>query len=302
MNFSYFDELPGVGEVNIYRRAELDAESTLIDYTGAQIWIEELAYLQLGLGGPVKTKYFKEKTGTLPSQSIKEIPFISSRHDEIFFNSDKHLIAAIMIPVFIALQHYKDFNKLTRLMPYDYIQYFRPVIEPNDYGKIICAIEKSTNNHYKRFLLLLLRKCKTTAKEWLPWLKEYIISLGNEIKSYEEYTVHRDSRVTYTSAKGQDQMIYEFVDRLFNDKKLEEFEELHFIDSCDSPNRAGEILYHKLVQTNYRFDITPINIFGIHLFADNKITDLILKIANHPSSSDNNRKYAKLALQRLDVN
>lgn len=301
MNFKYFDDLPGVGEVNIYRKAKLDSDSVFIDYSEAETWIDEFAYLQLEAGGPVKKTDLEKRIGTLPSQLVKEIPFITSQNYELFINTEKHLIAAIMIPVYIALRQYKDLNKLTSLMPYDYIQYFRPVIEPIDYGKIIFAIERSNNNHYKRFLFLLLRKCKQTANEWLPWLKEYIIGLGDNIESYEDYTVHRDSRVTYTSTKGQDKMIYDFVDRLLKNKKLEEYEKLHFVESCDSNIRAGEILYHKLVQTNYRFDITPINLFGIHLFADKKIIELLRRISTHSGSSENNRKYANIVLERLNI-
>lgn len=299
MNFSYFDELPGVGEVNIYLRCRLDAKSQLLNYSNPFTWIEDLAYLQLEHRKPISSKSLFKELENDNLKIVEEIPFIEIKDKKLFFNSEKHLIAAIMIPVYSALVNKTNLNKLNCLMPYDYIQYFRPTIEPADYEHIIYAIENSANKHYIRFLLLLLRRCKSVAHEWSTWIKDYIVKQGEEIDSYADYTVKRDARVTYTSAMGQDDIIYSFVDRLFVDKKLAEYERRHFIESCDNPVRAGEILYHKLVQTNYRFDITPINIFGIHLFADKKIIDLISKIAEHPISSPNNKHYAKLALERL---
>ena len=84
----------------------------------------------------------------------------------------------------------RDIQKLDCVMPYDHISYFRPVIEANDYEILIESIENSNNNHYKRFLLLLIRRCGMEGeKSWENWIKGYISKFPTQITSYPEFTV-----------------------------------------------------------------------------------------------------------------
>jgi hypothetical protein len=288
MKSDLFYDIPGVGEVLIYRRNKLSGEENL--------WLDDLAFETMAKGAPMSFHEFERLCGSDAKNRTLDMPFLKIQDRHVSFASEKYLVAAILLAVYDALEQKRDLEKLVSLMPYDHINYFRPVIEADDHKILTKAIENSINKHYKRFLLLLLRRCGVEGeKSWGNWIKEYITKFPTEITSYPEFTVQRDAFVTYTSIAGHE-VLYPFVDRMMADTQLQEYERRHFIESLGTGQRAGEVLYWKIIEAGYRQDIAPINIYSIHFFPSHHIKQLLENISEK-HKIEKIRSYAKIALE-----
>lgn len=288
MKFGLFYDIPGVGEVSIYRRNDLSGEENL--------WLDDLAFETMAKGAPISFYELERLCGSDTKNRTLDMPFLKIQDRHVSFASEKYHVAAILLAVYDALNQKRDLEKLVSIMPYDHISYFRPVIEADDHEMLVEAIENSSNKHYKRFLLLLLRRCGVEGeKSWENWIKGYISKFPTEITSYPEFTVQRDAFVTYASIAGQE-VLCPFVDRMRDNTQLQEYERRHFIESLGSGQRAGEVLYWKIIEPGYRQDIAPINIYSIHFFSSPHIKELLRNISEK-HKIERTRSYAKTALE-----
>jgi len=255
MRQKVFEDIPGVGEIVHYRQDPLELDENL--------WLDGLAFLAMREQCPIPLAELQSVCNFQASSRILLMPFLKIEDKHISFRNQKYEIAAALIPIYEALSTATDLPNLYCLVPYDHISYFRPVIEAGDSERIIQCIEASSNEHYIRLLFMLLRNCAVEGnKSWLPWIEQYVGNLSPEIRSYPEFTVQRDSRVTQASVAGSE-VLLDFLERMESDPELSEYEGRHFVESCGTPQRAGEILFHKVIQPGYRQAISPINIFGL---------------------------------------
>ncbi|MCF8336596.1 MAG: hypothetical protein K9I74_01305 [Bacteroidales bacterium] len=300
MHTKIFDDIPGVGEIYIYRGSdrEIFQEKGHELHFGKNYWIDNLAYRLLNRKEPLLLQEFENEVGELDYSNLVKIPFIDVNGRYISFTQEKFHVAAVCVSFYERFIKGVDLDLLDTLMPYDIISYLRPAITGEDGEPIINAIENSNNPHYIRFLFLLLRRCGVEGNvKWEKWLKNYIEKLPNEINSYPEFTVQRDARVTLTTVEGKEPL-FPFVDRMMNEPQLVEYETRHFIESCETPERAGDILYWKIVQSGYRQSIAPINVFSIHKFASEHVIELLNDIKeNH--EHEKMREIAAVALNRI---
>ncbi len=297
MNTRIFDDIPGVGEIYLYRNSDRKDYKGRIYYE-KNYWIDNLAFKLLNRNEPLLYKEFESIVGGIDAQALVDIPFIKIDGRYIAFAAEKFHIAAILVAFYESFIKGEDLDLLDTLMPYDIISYLRPAITADDGDKIIKAIEKSQNNHYIRFLFLLLRRCGVEGNDdWKNWLKKYIEELSCEINSYSEFTVQRDARVTLTTIKGKESL-FPFVERIMNEPKLVEYETRHFIESLGTPERAGDVIYWKIVEAGYRQNIAPINVFSLHQFPSKHIKKLLADISeNH--EHEKMREIASEALKRM---
>lgn len=300
MKHKLFDDIPGVGEILMYQIDEKIGEKKhWLEQRVNNLRLDDLAFKQLETGKPVPFAEYENICGKDLIVAAINLPFLRIENQHISFAFEKFLVAGVLIPIYEAINKKKDVPNLKSLMPYDYISYLRPVIEAEDDQLIIYGINNSNNNHYIRFLFMLLRRCGTEGnKSWHQWIEQYIADLPEVINSYSEFTVQCDARVTYATIAGKE-VLYSFVNRMIGDKKLQEYEKRHFIESLGTPQRAGEVLYWKIVEGGYRPEIAPRNIFSIHFFASEKIQKLLKRISVE-NESDQIRKIAKIALGFID--
>lgn len=289
MKKDYFFDLPGVGEIELYTDTKNGKTKKYVKSLAFKtLHSSDYATEVQSLGGDNKSRIKK---------GLESIPFIDVEGRRVGFVSEKYQIAATLLSVFETLNDNSDLPILDNLMPYDHIRYFRDYIEADDATQIIESIENSKNNHYIRFLFLLLRRCADEGNtSWKDWVKNYVKSLPEEIDSYSEYTVQRDARVTYAALEGKSEL-FGFVERLFSNRDLSEYEKRHFIESLGSPERAGDVLYQKVIQTGYRQRIAPTNVHSLRFFPlDHNIR--LLKDVSDEHENDEMRTIAKRALGR----
>ena len=297
MNQKLFDDIPGVGEILIYQIDEKIGEKKhWLEQRNNNLWLDSLAIAQIKQKDYVTFSCLK---GSINDEAVKQLLFLDNKNGRIGFKNEKYLIAALLIIIYEAIININDLPELDFLMPYDYINYLRPVIQKDDSKLLIKNIENSKNKLYIRTLFLLLRRCGVEGnKDWGVWLQKYIDNLPSQIKSYEDFMVYRDALVTYTSILGKE-VLYPFVNKIISDKSLKEFEKRHFIESLGTPERAGEVLYWKIVEAGYRQEIAPINIFALSFFPTPKRIKLLERI-----SKENDyckiREIAKKALQNIN--
>jgi len=283
-----FDDIPGIGEVTYFRR------NPFIEQENP--WLDDLAFGLLQSRRPLSIAEFERLCGEGLRPKAFEMPFLRIQNSRICFRSGKYHVAATLLPVWEALESGNELRKLQALMPYDFISYFRPVIEASDAERLIQAIEHSSGTpHYVRFVLLLLRRCAVEGnKSWAAWLDEYIARLPEAIDSYPAFTVQRDARVTRASIRDGSGFaaLRDFVQRMEEDRQLQEFEIQHFIESCDSAQRTGEILIHKLCEEGYRQEIALVNVFSIRFFPSPRVASVLEAIAGNTALDQEIRRLA----------